>query len=310
MRQKYDSVSKFVMFEYTEDIAKLILGNVKIVVLNKFATEHLTLKTHHNDGTFEVQLPDGTPFILHIEVQTHDSQKPMPLRIAAYQGLLLHEYEHPVYSCVIYLHPNAGRTDTGYYAYQVNEGEYRIRYKVIRLIEIDGQAILKAQDPGLLPLTPLMKPSDQVDANGWLDECVNAIRTANITPSVRDELLAAAAIFGGLVYNPQQIKQRIPEAIMRESSVVQSYMEEAKVQGHQEGLQKGRQEGLQEGRQEGLQEGHQEGLQEGTEQTRTAIAISMLNDNQPIDTIIKYTGLSKAEIEQLAASARISTQRT
>ena len=283
MRQKYDSVSKFVMFEYTEDIAKLIFGNVKIVVLNKFATEHLTLKTHHNDGTFEVQLPDGQTVILHIEVQTHDSEKPMQLRIAAYQGLLLEKHECPVYCCVIYLHPNAGRTDPGYYAYRVNDGEYRIRYKVIRLIELDGQAILKAQDPGLLPLTPLMKPSDQLDTNRWLDECVNAIRTANVLPSSRDDLLAAAAIFGGLVYDPQQIKQRIPEAIMRESSVVQSYMEEAKIQGIEQGIE------------------------QGSDQARTAIAIAMLNDNQPIDTIVKYTRFSKTEIEQLTASARSAT---
>ena len=33
--QQYDSVSKFVMFEYTEAIAKLIFGNVKIVVLGR-----------------------------------------------------------------------------------------------------------------------------------------------------------------------------------------------------------------------------------------------------------------------------------
>ena len=73
------------------------------------------------------------------------AQKRMPLRIAAYQGLLLEEHECPVYCCVIHLHPNAGGTDTGYYAYRVNDSEFRIRYKVIRLIEIDAQAILRAQ---------------------------------------------------------------------------------------------------------------------------------------------------------------------
>ena len=40
---------------------------------------------------------------------------------------------------------------------------------------------------------------------------------------------------------------------------------------------------------------------------RPDIAIAMLNDNQPIDTIVKYTGLSEEAIEQLTASVRATT---
>ena len=48
----------------------------------------------------------------------------------------------------------------------------------------------------------------------------------------------------------------------------------------------------------------EQGIEEGTEQTRTAIAIAMFSDNLPIDTIVKYTGLSEATIEPLTASVR------
>lgn len=78
-------------------------------------------------------------------------------------------------------------------------------------------------------------------------------------------------------------------------------------QGEKRGIERGRQKGRQEGHQEGHQEGRQEGRQEGTEQTRTAIATAMLNDNQPINTIAKYTGLSEEEIEQLTESVNSST---
>ena len=64
---------------------------------------------------------------------------------------------------------------------------------------------------------------------------------------------------------------------------------------------------IEQGIKQGRQEGHQEGRQEGTEQALTAIAIAMLNDNQPIDTIVKYTGLSEAEIEQLTESVDSTT---
>ena len=51
----------------------------------------------------------------------------------------------------------------------------------------------------------------------------------------------------------------------------------------------------------------EQGEKRGTEQTLTTIAIAMLDDNQPIDTIAKYTGLSEAEIEQLTKSVSPST---
>ena len=56
-----------------------------------------------------------------------------------------------------------------------------------------------------------------------------------------------------------------------------------------------------------LDEGEKRGIKRGCEEGRTTIATAMLNDNQPIDTIAKYTGLSEAEIEQLTESVRSST---
>lgn len=56
-----------------------------------------------------------------------------------------------------------------------------------------------------------------------------------------------------------------------------------------------------------LDEGAKQGIEQGTEQARTAMATAMLNDNQPIETIAKYTGLSKEEIEQLTESVNTST---
>ena len=222
-----------------------------------------------------VKRPDGTLATLHIEVQTRDSQEPMPLRMAAYHGYLLREYKMPVCGCVIYLAPNAGKTDPGHYTYEWDGYQYLMQYKVIRLIEIDGQAILETQDPGLLPLTPLMKRPNDMDADRWLDECVKATKAADVAPEVLPNLLAVLSIFSSLVYDSEQIKQHIPEVMMHEFPLVQHFIEQ--------------------------------GREEGTEQARTAIAIAMLNDNQPIDTIVKYTGLSEAEIKQLTESVDSTT---
>ncbi len=58
---------------------------------------------------------------------------------------------------------------------------------------------------------------------------------------------------------------------------------------------------------ESLERGLEQGLVRGREEERTTIALAMLNDNQPIDTIVKYTGLSEEEVVQLMQLVNSST---
>ena len=69
----------------------------------------------------------------------------------------------------------------------------------------------------------------------------------------------------------------------------------AREEALEQGLEQGRSEGLAQGRNEGLEQGRTEGIAEG----KLEMAKAMKADNEPIDKIIKYTGLSKEEIEQL-----------
>ena len=137
MAQHYDNAAKYIMLEYSQEFAEFMVGHSDITVLERLETEEPTLKTHRNDSTLKVQLGNET-VILHTEVQTDNSRKPMWSRVVGYNGLLMNLHEIPVYSNVLYLHPKAGRNDKGYYAYKGHGYEYTLRYKVIRLIEIDG----------------------------------------------------------------------------------------------------------------------------------------------------------------------------
>ena len=116
----------------------------------------------------------------------------------------------PVYSCVLYLHPQAGRNDPGYYAYEWHGCRYVIQYKVIRLGEIAGGPILESQIPGLLPFTPLMRPPAGMDANRWFEACVEATVSCEVDADSRINLLAALGIFGSLVYTFEFIEQILP----------------------------------------------------------------------------------------------------
>ncbi|MYB95675.1 hypothetical protein F4054_04830 [Candidatus Poribacteria bacterium] len=114
MRQRYDNVTKFVTTEYAEPFVELILKYPNATVLENLATEQITLKARETDSTLKVQFPDEVA-ILHNEVQAYNSQEPMPLRIAGYNGFLIREHKLNVYSSVLYLHPSASRNDPGFY---------------------------------------------------------------------------------------------------------------------------------------------------------------------------------------------------
>jgi len=52
-------------------------------------------------------------------------------------------------------------------------------------------------------------------------------------------------------------------------------------------------------REEGRLEGREEGKEQGKEEERNGIAKEMKNDGEPIEKIMKYTNLSRKEIEGL-----------
>ena len=61
------------------------------------------------------------------------------------------------------------------------------------------------------------------------------------------------------------------------------------------GLSAAREQGLEEGR----KEGRKEGLEQGLEQGRLEMAKAMRAENEPVEKIIKYTGLTAEEIENI-----------
>ena len=63
---------------------------------------------------------------------------------AGYIGHAIRQHGLPIYSNVIYLRPNAGQRDPGHYIQEHLGYEITIRYRVIRLIEIEGQPVLDA----------------------------------------------------------------------------------------------------------------------------------------------------------------------
>lgn len=221
MPQEYDNMAKNLLTDYATDISQFVLGVKDVQVLENIDTEQQTVIAQRTDSTKRIRV-DNREAILHIELQLRDStRKPMWARNAAYHGYLVGTHEMPVYSNVIYFHPNAGKNDTGIYEYSWHGYKYILHYKVIRLIEIDGQSVLEMQTPGILPFTPLMTPPAGMDIEQWTQECVNATRAAPVDQRTQSDLLYALYLFGGIVYDTELIKRLIPEELMQESKTYQ-----------------------------------------------------------------------------------------
>ena len=226
MAQDYDNMGKSLWRDHADDLSRFVLGAENVEVLEDLDPEQQTLIARQTDITKRVRV-NNQEAILHVELQLRDStQKPMWARNAQYQGYLVGKYEIPVYSNVIYFHPNAGRNDPGGYIYKWNGYEHTNRYKVIRLIEIEGQAVLERQAPGLLPLAPLMKPPVGMTLERWVQTCINATRVTSVNQETQANLLFALYLFGSIVYDPQVFKRRIPEELMRESKGYQLMLRE------------------------------------------------------------------------------------
>ena len=218
------------MHRYAYEFAMLSFGTPDVQVLETLDTEQQRVKVQRNDMTFKV-LWHNEEVLLHIEVQTEDSRdKPMPLRMLSYASELLLRHELPVYSVVIYLSPNAGQTDPGGYRYGNDDFGLRHGYQVIRLADLEGESFLEAASVGLLPFTPLMKPPEGMDAETWLEKCVEKTVAAPVDSQTRGTLLFAMSTLSSLVHDLTFLQRLISEEMMQEFP----YIEHLKQQGARE----------------------------------------------------------------------------
>ena len=89
--------------------------------------------------------------------------------------------------------------------------EYTLRYKVIRLIEVEGQSVLEMQAPGMLPFTPLMKPPAGMGLERWVQACVDTTRAAPVDQATQADLLYATSLFGCVIHDSELYERLIPE---------------------------------------------------------------------------------------------------
>ena len=235
---EFDTIAKHLIHTYPRDFARFTLHQDNIEVLDVIDTEQPTVEAHRTDSLIRVQV-GGEEALVHHEFQTTDSSPPMPQRMAGYIGRGIEQHGLPIYSNVIYLRPDAGRNDPGHYLQERHGYRVLVQYKVIRLIELDGQRILDGGHVGLLPFVPLMQRPVGMDAEAWLRQCVHRAQEVPMDETIKANYLADLAILSGLVYRLETIMTIISEVTMYESSVVQYFTEKGIEQGIEQGIKRG-----------------------------------------------------------------------
>lgn len=131
-----------------------------------------------------------------------------------------------------------------------------------------------------------------------LEEWIDYLKTGRIRPDTTAPGLKEARkklVYYNMTPKERQAYDEHLSAIMIQNDVLDS----AKLEGLIEGRMEGRMEGLLEGKIEGIQEGIQEGLEKGEKKKQVEIARNLKKMDLPTETIVRATGLSVEEIEQI-----------
>ena len=239
---EFDTVAKHLIQTHPADFARFALQRDDIQDVEVLDTEQPNVR--RPDSLLQVRV-GGKEVLVHHEFQTTDStDPPMPLRMAGYIGRLIERYGLPVFSHVLYLRPNAGRRDPGYYRQEHPDYPIVIRYKVLRLIQLPGQAVL---DSGLGGLAAVCPPDAAAGRTGrgrvWLEQCVAKAWDMPLERPVKADVLTGLTLLSGLVYNPQTVTAIVSKEylmdLMRESPFAQYLTQQAREEGIEQGIEQG-----------------------------------------------------------------------
>ena len=220
----FDSASKRLVQKHPRDFVAFAF-KLRNIAPDEFSDVELitpelpTVEMHQADVLIKVNLR-GKYVLVHFEIQTTDSfDLPMALRMAGYIIRLVETYRMDVYSHVIYLRPDAGRNDPGLFVQDIVGQRILVEYQVIRLADLDGQAVLDAKHPGLLPFTPLMQPPADVNESEWLRRCIATVDSLDVPNKL--DTLGVLAVLGNALYDNEEILETIRRITMNAAPIVQ-----------------------------------------------------------------------------------------
>jgi predicted transposase/invertase (TIGR01784 family) len=224
----YDNICKFIVEEFSIDIATWLLGEP--IELVELSPKELSLEPIRADSLI---LRQSNDIVLHAEFQTN-TDVDIPFRMADYRLRVHRRFPNKkMNQVVIYL-----RKTTSELVYQdrFTLEKTTHQFNVIRLWEQPTELFFSS--PGLLPFAVLSKTEKKLET---LQNVANQLQKIN-NRRVQANLSASTAILSGLILEDRDIQRILRSDIMKESTMYQAILRE----GKQEGKEEGRQEGIEE----------------------------------------------------------------
>ncbi len=219
----YDSTCKFIAAQFSEDMAKWLLG--KAISLTEIKPSELSLEPIRADSVIFLR---SEKEILHIEFQTKPLEE-IPFRMLDYAVRLHRQYpELEIHQVVIYLKKSSSPL--------VKQTEFNLtntthRFNIIRLWEVPTEIFLES--PGLFPFAVLSQTDNREEVLRQVGQKIQEINDR----TEQSNISASTAILAGLLLEKTIIQRLLREDIMKESVIYQEI--------ESRGMEKGkREEGL------------------------------------------------------------------
>ena len=212
-------------------------------------TALIAAEARFTDKLLRLRFTRRPDILLHLEFQV-EGDLAMPDRMAEYLALLLRALRSKESPCqpasvVIYLDRRTYRDDPGKLEVRgALETEILVRYKVIRMWEVDPAALLERGGPGLWPFAPLAR-GNPVELLLKSSEKITRAPESQVSPEAKRDLLM---ILGGLA--ARVIKDRgLIARILSEIRLMGEniFFDMIREEGMALGIEKGRAEGRGEG---------------------------------------------------------------
>jgi predicted transposase/invertase (TIGR01784 family) len=216
----YDTVSKYLIENHSQDFSKWLLGTP--ISLTRLEPSELFNEPIRADAI----ILTGEENILHIEMQTSPVPE-IPFRMLDYRTRLYRKFPgKQVKQVVIYLKKT--NSDLVYQTRFEMSGT-KHEFEVIRLWEQPTELFLDNQ--GLLPLAVLSNSTNPTETLRKIATIIN--QTDN--PKTQSTIMAVTGVLAGLILDKQTISLILRRDNMKESVIYQEILEEGIEIGEQKG---------------------------------------------------------------------------
>lgn len=181
------------------DVASKILADLGIEsLLNRFFQMEIedselieeipqeTATLRSSDFPIRVRGKDGNEMIVLLEFQTQ-WESDLPLRVGEYVLRFKRKYHLPVKPLVLLFKKHRSASD--FY----DDGVISVRYRLVRMWEVDGRGLLETGDPYLLPLVAVARSGEDE-----IFEAERRIYDSQLEMGIKADLLTILTIFAGL----------------------------------------------------------------------------------------------------------------